>query len=248
MVVSPARSARSLRSLARPCATRSPRSARSLRSLARPCATRSPRSARSLRSLARPCATRLNRPRPAPHSLCSGGVAGARGSPVASRRPRPAASLCPVGACSRAPPRCGSPLGGRCPYGACGVRLRLSPFPVGTLGRAGAGACSPLPRPPPCRGLLAPSPPRFLPLVCASVLPAMPPPTPPLPPRTPRGGNRSDPISLAAFSACIGQHVCGRAPSLRSCITDIDLARCGLIEVHLAYHRNGHGRADINFH
>ena len=24
-------------------------------------------------------------------------------------------------------------------------------------------------------------------------------------------------MSLAAFSACIGQHVCGRAPSLRSC-------------------------------
>ena len=142
-------------------------------------ATLSPRSARSLRSLARPCATRLNRPRPAPHSLCSGGCAGAWGSPVASRRPRPTASLCPVGACSRAPPRCGSPLGGRCPYGACGVRLGLSPFPVGTLGRAGAGACSPLPRPHPCRGLLAPFPPRFLPLMCASVLPAMPPPTPP---------------------------------------------------------------------
>ena len=33
-----------------------------------------------------------------------------------------------------------------------------------------------------------------------------------------------------------------------STITDIDFARCGLIEVHLAYHRNGHGRADINFH
>ena len=163
------------------------RSARSLRSLARPCATRAPRSARSLRSLARPCATLGVRPLPAPHSLRSGGVQGARGSPVASRRPRPAASLCPVGACSCAPPRCGSPLGGRCPYGACGVRLGLSPFPVGTLGRAGAGACSPLPRPPPCWGLLAPFPPRFLPLVCASVLPAMPPPTPPYPLAHPEG-------------------------------------------------------------
>ena len=155
------------------------RSARSLRSLARPCATRPARSARSLRSLARPCATRGVRPLSAPHSLCSGGGSGPRVSPVATRRPRPAASLCPYGACSCAPPRCGSPLGGRCPCGACGVRLGLSPFPAGTLGRAGAGACSPLPRPPPCRGLLAPSPPRFLPLVCASVLPAMPPPTPP---------------------------------------------------------------------
>ena len=145
------------------------------------------RSTRSLRSLARPCATRLSRPRPAPHSLCSGGGAGARGSPVATRRPRPAASLCPYGACSCAPPRCGSPLGGRCPCGACGSRLGLPPFPSGTLGRAGTGACSPLPRPPPCRGLLAPFPPRFLPLVCASVLPAMPPPTPPYPLAHPEG-------------------------------------------------------------
>lgn len=187
MVVRPARSARSLRSLAHPCATRPARSARSLRSLARPCATRSPRSARSLRSLARPCATRGVRPLPAPLSLCSGGAQGPRGSPVASRRPRPAASLCPVGACFGAPPRCGSPLGGRCPCGACGSRLGLPPFPAGTLGRAGAGACSPLPRPPPCRGLLAPFPPRFLPLVCASVLPAIPPPTPPNPLAHPEG-------------------------------------------------------------
>ena len=152
------------------------RSARSLRSLASPCATLFTRSARSLRSLARPCATRGVRPQPAPHSLCSGGWLGARGSPVASRRPRPAASLCPFGACSRAPPHCGSPLGGRCPCGACGVRLGLSPFPAGTLGRAGAGACSPLPRPPPCWGLLAPYPPRFLPLVCVT-RPALQPPT-----------------------------------------------------------------------
>ena len=33
-----------------------------------------------------------------------------------------------------------------------------------------------------------------------------------------------------------------------STITDIDLARCGLIEAHLAYHRNEHGRTDINYH
>ena len=181
------RSARSLRSLARHCATLFHRSARSLRSLAHHCATLFHRSARSLRSLARPCATRGVRPLPAPHSLRSGGVQGARGSPVASRRPRPAASLRPCGACFGAPPRCGSPHGGRCPCGACGVRLRLSPFPAGTLGRAGAGACRPLPRPPPCWGLLAPCPPRCLPLVCASVLPACPPPTPPAPSHTPRG-------------------------------------------------------------
>ena len=33
-----------------------------------------------------------------------------------------------------------------------------------------------------------------------------------------------------------------------STITDIDLARCGLIKAHLAYHRNEHGRADIDYH
>ena len=118
---------------------------------------RSPtRSARSLRSLARPCATRGVRPLSAPHSLRSGGGSGPRGSPVASRRPCPAASLCPVGACSRAPPRCGSPLGGRCPCGACGVRLGLSPFPAGTLGRAPAWGCAPLPRVPPLLGATRP--------------------------------------------------------------------------------------------
>ena len=208
------------------------RSARSLRSLARPCAMRSPRSARSLRSLARPCATRLNRPRPAPHSLCSGGGAGPRGSPVATRRPRPAASLCPVGACSCAPPRCGSPLGGRCPCGACGSRLGLPPFPAGTLGRAWAGACGPLPRPPPLLGAPRPLSPS-LSAVGVRIRPALqPPPPPPTPSHTPRGfsigwalfcrlpltpPHRSDTMSLAAFSACTGQQVCGRAPSLRSC-------------------------------
>ena len=228
----PARSARSLRSLARPCATRPPRSARSLRSLARPCATRSPRSARSLRSLARPCATRLNRPRPAPHSLCSGGVAGPRVSPVATRRPRPAASLCPVGARSCAPPRCGSPLGGRCPCGACGVRLRLSPFPAGTLGRAWAGACGPLPRPPPCWGLLAPFPPRFLPLVCASVLPAIPPPTPPNPLAHPEGAKptRKGNPSGRARSPKGGPSV--RTPS-RIAPTLKGIAVCGRSSVNL---------------
>ena len=33
-----------------------------------------------------------------------------------------------------------------------------------------------------------------------------------------------------------------------STITDIDCGRCGLIEVHLAYHRNEHGRADTDYH
>ena len=33
-----------------------------------------------------------------------------------------------------------------------------------------------------------------------------------------------------------------------STITDIDCGRCGLIEAHLAYHRNEHGRADIDYH
>ena len=199
------RSLRSLAPLARPplcyalheAVLRSPLAplARYARSLAlvlrapRGGATLSTRSARSLRSLARPCATRGVRPLSAPHSLCSGGGSGPRGSPVASRRPRPAASLCPGGACSCALPHCGAPRGGRCPCGACGVRLGLSPFPAGSLGRAGAGACSPHTRPPPCWGLLAPFPPRFLPLVCASVLPAMPPPTPPTPSHTPRGLN-----------------------------------------------------------
>ena len=176
-------------------------------------ATLSTRSARSLRSLARPCATRGVRPLSAPHSLCSGGGSGPRVSPVASRRPRPAASLCPVGACSRAPPHCGSPLGGRCPCGACGSRLRLPPFPAGSLGRAWAGACGPLPRPPPCWGLLAPFPPRFLPLVCASVQPSSPPPPPPTPSHTPRGltprakaFRRGAPIPLKGFPN-------GRTPS-----------------------------------
>ena len=31
-------------------------------------------------------------------------------------------------------------------------------------------------------------------------------------------------------------------------ITCIDLARCGLIEVHLATERNEHGRANIDYH
>ena len=31
-------------------------------------------------------------------------------------------------------------------------------------------------------------------------------------------------------------------------ITDIDLARCGLIEVHSATERNEHGRANIDYH
>ena len=210
MVVRPARSARSLRSLAHPCATLS-RSLRSLAPLARSplCyalpeavlrsplaplaryarslaivlraprggATLSTRSARSLRSLARPCATRGVRPLPAPRSLRSGGVQGARGSPLASRRPRPAASLCPCGACSRALPRCGSPLGGRCPCGACGVRLGLSPFPAGSLGRAGAGACSPLPRPPPLLGATRPLSPSLSSLG-VRIRPAHQPPTP----------------------------------------------------------------------
>ena len=231
-VGSPARSARSLRSLARPCATRPARSARSLRSLARPCATRAPRSARSLRSLARPCATRLNRPQPAPHSLCSGGWLGPRGSPVASRRPRPAASLCPCGACSCAPPRCGSPLGGRCPCGACGSRLRLPPFPAGTLGRAGAGACSPLPRPPPCWGLLAPFPPRFLPLVFVSVQPASPPPTPPYPLAHPEGEKptrKGNPLGRARSpkGATIGRTPKRIAPTLKG------IAVCGRSSVNL---------------
>ena len=195
-------------------------------------ATLSPRSARSLRSLARPCATRGVRPLLAPHSLCSGGAQGPRGSPVASRRPRPAASLCPFGACFGAPPRCGSPLGGRCPYGACGVRLRLSPFPVGTLGRAGAGACSPLPRPPPCRGLLAPSPPRFLPLVCVSVQPSSPPPTPPNPLAHPEGGKppRKDNPSGRARSpkgVPIGRTPSRIAPTLKG------IAVCGRFPVNL---------------
>ena len=228
----PARYARSLRSLARPCATLPARSARSLRSLARPCATRSPRSARSLRSLARPCATRGVRPLLAPRSLCSGGAQGPRGSPVASRRPRPAASRSPVGARFGAPPHCGSPLGGRCPYGACGVRLRLSPFPVGTLGRAGAGACSPLPRPPPCWGLLAPCPPRFLPLVCVSVLPTMPPPTPPNPLARPEGekptrkGNPSG-RARSPKGAPIGRTPKRNAPTLKG------IAVCGRFSVNL---------------
>ena len=223
-----ARSARSLALVLRAPA----RSARSLRSLARPCATRAPRSARSLRSLARPCATRGVRPLPATRSLRSGGVQGARGSPVASRRPRPAASLCPVGACSCAPPRCGSPLGGRCPYGACGVRLRLSPIPVGTLGRAGTGACSPLPRPPPCRGLLAPSPPRFLPLVCASILPAMPPPTPPYPLAHPEGvkpSRKGNPSGRARSPKGVP---IGRTPS-RIAPTLKGIAVCGRFPVNL---------------
>ena len=137
---------------------------------------------------ARPCATRLNRPRPAPHSLCSGGVAGARGSPVASRRPRPAASLCPCGACSRAPPRCGSPLGGRCPCGACGSRLGLPPFPAGTLGRAPAWGCAPLPRVPPLLGATRPLSPS-LSAIGVRVRPARHTPThsPLTPSHTPRG-------------------------------------------------------------
>ena len=33
-----------------------------------------------------------------------------------------------------------------------------------------------------------------------------------------------------------------------STITDIDLARCGSIEAHLASERNEHGRANIDYH
>ena len=180
------RSLRSLAPLARPplCyALPLAPLARSARSLAlvlrapRGGATLSTRSARSLRSLARPCATRGVRPLSAPHSLCSGGGSGPRGSPRALRGPRPAASLCPYGACSRAPPRCGSPLGGRCPCGACGVRLGLSPFPAGSLGRAGAGACSPLPRPPPLLGATRPLSPSLSSLG-VRIRPAHQPPTP----------------------------------------------------------------------
>ena len=184
----PARSARSLRSLARHCATRSPRSARSLRSLARPCATRSPRSARSLRSLARPCATRGVRPLSAPHSLCSGGGSGPWGSPGASRRPRPSASLCPFGARSCAPPRCGSPLGGRCPCGACGSRLGLSPIPAGTLGRVrGQGLAAPSPVLPPAGGYSPPTPLAFCPWCACPSCPPCPHPLPLTPSHTPRG-------------------------------------------------------------
>ena len=49
------------------------------------------------------------------------------------------------------------------------------------------GAAPPSRGSPPCWGLLAPFPPRFLPLVCASVLPAMPPPPPPNPLAHPEG-------------------------------------------------------------
>ena len=49
------------------------------------------------------------------------------------------------------------------------------------------GAAPPSRGSPPCWGLLAPLPPRFLPLVCVSVLPAIPPPTPPYPLAHPEG-------------------------------------------------------------
>ena len=149
------------------------------------------RSARSLRSLAHPCATLGVRPLSAPHSLCSGGGSGPRVSPVATRRPRPAASLCPVGARSCAPPRCGSPLGGRCPCGACGSRLGLPPFPAGTLGRAPAWGCAPLPRVPPLLGAARPLSPSLSSLG-VRIRPARHAPAhSPLPPRAPRGGFQS---------------------------------------------------------
>lgn len=51
----------------------------------------------------------------------------------------------------------------------------------------GQGLAAPSPVLPPCWGLLAPFPPRFLPLVCASVQPSSPPPPPPNPLAHPEG-------------------------------------------------------------
>ena len=127
-------------------------------------------------------------------SLWSGGWPGARGSPVASRRPCPAASLCPFGACFGAPPRLGRPFGARCPSRPSS-RLERLRCPLGTLGRCGRGGCCPLSRPPPCWGCVAPPFPPLLRFVGRGATaqkkpvsqPTTPPPTPPAPSLAPRG-------------------------------------------------------------
>ena len=134
-----------------------------------------------------------SRPHRSP-SLRSGGCASARGSPVASRRPCPAASLCPFGACFGAPPRLGRPFGARCPSRPSSRLGRLR-CPLGTLGRCGGVGCRPLPRPPSCWGRVAPPLPPLLRFVGREATaqkkpvsqPATPPPTPPAPSLTPRG-------------------------------------------------------------
>ena len=127
-------------------------------------------------------------------SLWSGGWPGARVSPAPLARPRPAASLCPYGACFGAPPRLGRPFGARCPSRPSSRLARLR-CPLGTLGRCGGVGCRPLPRPPSCWGRVAPPFPPLLRFVGRGATaqkkpvsqPATPPPTPPAPSHAPRG-------------------------------------------------------------
>ena len=135
MVVRPARSARSLRSLAHPCATRSARSARSLRSLARPCAT----------LFVWRCYARSSPPLRSPLALLGGRFGGA-GLPRRFAPPPPR--------------RVALPLWGLLPRPA---PLRLAPWrPLSLRGVRGSPRALPVPRghPRPCggRGLQPPPP------------------------------------------------------------------------------------------
>ena len=103
--------------------------------------------------------------RAAPPLPTVGGAVRPPGAPPAAlcpgRGPRPAAARWSFLPRARAPPRCGLPLGGRCPCGACGSRLGRAPFPAGTLGPRGQGLAAPSPVLPPTGGLRPPFPLAF---------------------------------------------------------------------------------------
>ena len=156
----------------------------------------------SLATLARMCvqaihlrlSLRSNSVRTAPPPYGRGAVRPLGAPPSLRAAPAPPRRFAPTGLALAPRPVLGAPLAPAVPrgrpraYGACGVRWAPSVA-------AGVGACCPLPRPPPCRGRVAPPfPPilRFLTFTgsgCPCATATQPNPHPlPLPPRTPRGG------------------------------------------------------------